>query len=218
MNSSIPLASKKAPIEKETSYIKEKSKEQHTTHFPKKKTKEVKLLEELLSICKKGATQLLLKEKTQKKEEIPLGMTPEIIAPLRKVDLFPETPTSSLMPIDALELIDQVCSEILVMETESSSQTTFILQGERFSNSSFYGAEITIEEFSTAPKLFNISIKTTDSAITIIQTQIAGFLNLLEKRDFSFGINRIDTSLQTESPTGKEKSDQDRQKDKKREQ
>lgn len=105
---------------------------------------------------------------------------------------------------ESLLLFDKMCSEMLVMTSESCSKTVLILQSTEFTNSPFYGAEVTLEEFSTAPKIFNVSIRANDSAIILIQSHLAGFMQLLEDRNFSFGINRIDTSILTGSSLSKE--------------
>ncbi len=206
--------------QKKTSSIDEENVAEFSSLLIPKEGKEVLLLKELRSICKKGASHILLKGKQKKTEDTILGMTPEILSPFRKIDTFTKSPIAPLPPAEAIELLDCLCSEMLVIQTETSSQTTFVLQSEQFAESSFYGAEITIEEFSTAPKLFNVSIKASDLAVTIIQTHLAGLLSLLEKRDFSFGINRIDTSLLTKTTTAKEREDADldREKDKERQQ
>ncbi len=206
--------------QKKTSPLDEENIAEFSSLLIPKEGKEVLLLKELRSICKKGASHILLKGKQKKIEDTTLEIIPESLSPFRKIETFAKSSTGPLPPAEAIEFLDRLCSEMLVTQTETSSQTTFVLESEQFAGSSFYGAEITIEEFSTAPKLFNVSIKASDLAVTIIQTHLAGLLNLLEKRDFSFGINRIDTSLLTKNTTTKEREDADldREKDKERQQ
>jgi hypothetical protein len=104
---------------------------------------------------------------------------------------------------------------MVVMQTESTSSTTFTLQGDAFASSPFKGATITIVEYSTAPKVFNVSITANETANNLLQTHMASFFQLLETRNFSFAIHRVDTHLSTDRwQEGKESSqsfDQDSQ-------
>ena len=148
----------------------------------------------------------------KKKEESPF-VTAEGSIPFLRPQLQLQEASSSISAIseESLLLFDKMCSEMLVMSSESCSKTTLTLQSKEFTHSPFYGAEITLEEFSTAPTIFNVSIKANESAIILIQSHLAGFMQLLEDRNFSFGINRIDTSIANEPFTSKKiKKNQDK--------
>lgn len=99
------------------------------------------------------------------------------------------------IPPEVLSLFDRICTEMLVMTSEASQKTTIALNGESFASSPFYGAEITIEEFSTAPKIFNVTITTPSQSASLLQAHLLHFSEILQARKFSFSINRIDTDL-----------------------
>ena len=147
--------------------------------------------------------QPIVKKKKPEDSQVTLLHIP---LPLIRPLLDSELSLSSVYSIssESLLLFDKMCSEMLVMNSESSSKTSIILESAEFIHSPFYGSEITIEEFSTAPKIFNVSIRTNESAVILIQSHMAGFMQLLEDRNFSFGINRIDTSINSESSLSKE--------------
>ncbi len=194
--------------------VKEKKETQaHTLvqSSTEKKEEQNSNLQEILDMCRKTLVQKLEEERVfsleeieeilEKKEEIPLGTLPEIIRALPFFLPIGQSSPSyviSAASVEALQFLDTLCCELLIMDSEGSSKTTVLLDNETFANSPFFGAEISMEEFSTAPKVFNVCIHAGDLATTLIQAHLAGFMELLQDRKFSFGINRIDTSLLSE--------------------
>lgn len=192
------------------------------------------LLEELLSLCKENINKKITPKKPKesppitfaeveffltegslpsqkqknKKIENDLSPVPEIPVPFLRPHLSGQyTIKTPSISEESMILLDKMCSEMLIMTSESSSKTILVLETKEFANSPFYGAELTLEEFSTAPKVFNISIRASTPAVTLIQTHLAGFMQLLQERNFSFGVNRIDTSISTKSSLSKKKQD-----------
>ncbi|MBS0627609.1 MAG: hypothetical protein JSS09_05300 [Verrucomicrobia bacterium] len=190
------------------------------------KKEEKHSLDLLLQLCKKGLINKIFEEKSsacEDSEEEPSEGIPsfcpfissDILSPLQAsspiVESLQEISSVATIPEECLQIIDKLCSEMLVMDFESCITTTFVLETQNFANSPFYGAKITISEYCTAPKIFNVSISAEESAITLLQTHMTGFFELLETRNFSFAIHKIDTHLSTDSwYKGKEK-DQDEQ-------
>ncbi len=203
----------------------------------KDKKQENRSLDLLLELCRQGLVSKLSKEKilfqeekevvveVEKEETIPTPISsptpspfilspPLYILPISPVlDPLPQISPISSIPDECLKIFDKLCSEMLVMDAESCITTTFVLETESFARSPFYGATVTIEEYSTAPKVFNVSITAQESAITLIETQMTGFFELLETRNFSFAIHKIDTHLSTDSWYKEKEREQDRDQD-----
>ena len=193
----------------------------------KDKKQENRSLDLLLELCRQGLVSKLSKEKILFQEEqeeveesVPtptlppspfvLSQPPLYILPISPVlDPLPKISPISAIPDECLKIFDKLCSEMLVMDAESCITTTFILETENFASSPFYGAKVTIEEYSTAPKVFNVSITAQESAITLIEAQMTGFFELLETRNFSFAIHKIDTHLSTDSWYKEKEQEQD---------
>lgn len=177
----------------------------HRESDPILQNKEAKaLLQDLLSLCKKNIADELTKEKTESEsqEDFEEEASPFIVVPWSSSPFTFQTPTSSssclmttasVFSEETLKFFDTVCNQLVFLENEGISRTTLSLDSEHLRDSPFYGARIVLEEFSTAPKLFNISITAGNQAITLIQTHLAGFMQLIEEKKFSFGVHRVDT-------------------------
>lgn len=110
-----------------------------------------------------------------------------------------------------VELFETLCTALTSLSTESFSQTTFYIKGESFKNSIFYGSEIEIKEYKTAPREFNILIKTSEVGAFLVQTHMQEFWKLFQEKKYSFTINRMETDLlqqdkQDEDPDANEDS------------
>ncbi len=186
---------------------------QNPLQVEKDKKKESKSLDLLMELCRQGLISKISTEKniSEDKSE-PIEKSPSPLSPFilsqAQLPFSPIAPiidpplqisSISTIPDECLKLIDKLCSEMLVMDAESCITTTFVLETENFINSPFYGTKITIEEYCTAPKVFNVSITAQESAITLIEAQMINFFELLETRNFSFAIHKIDTHLSTDS-------------------
>jgi len=129
-------------------------------------------------------------------EEAPLAEVPIPLSPLLSSSSFSsQSPVScsvSLSPT-VLNFFDTLSAHMLVMSIDNEESTTLFFQGEE--GSPFAGAKIVFQEFSTAPKIFNVTIHACEEAALLIQAHAAAFLELLQDRKFSFGINRMETAL-----------------------
>lgn len=112
-------------------------------------------------------------------------------------------------PHNVVALMEKVGSEMIVMTSEGSTKTTLVLDSEAFDSSLLKEAKITIEEFSSAPKIFNVKISAGPQAIELVRVHVEEFLKLFQERKFGFSINRIDTELTSSRPlfARKEKTD-----------
>ena len=99
---------------------------------------------------------------------------------------------------DLTYLMEKVSSEILIMQVDGISSTTFVLPENPNISSYLQGIEIQIDEFSTARNDFNIKIKGSFATICHISSHIPLFMKLFRERKFDFSINRIDMELSEE--------------------
>lgn len=110
---------------------------------------------------------------------------------------------------DIVSLMEKVGSEMIMMTSEGSTKTTLILNSEAFDSSILKEAKVTIEEFSSAPKIYNVKISAGPQAIELVRVHVEEFLKLFQDKKFGFSINRIDTELTSSRPlfSRKEKTD-----------
>ncbi len=209
------LSAKKALLD-----LKEKQESKSVKHRPPLQVEEDKNPQKrsfalLLELCKQGLVHKLSEEKIlngfEESEEDSLSSCCDP-SPFITSGALPDFPFISQLQADSkqvtasqaisescLQIFDKLCSEMLVMDAEACTKTTVVLQSEAFVGSAFYGAVVTIEEYSTAPKIFNVSITAAQDAVALLNAHMTVFFELLETRNFSFGIHRIDTHLSTDS-------------------
>lgn len=165
-----------------------------------------RLLEETEELPKERSSSRL-SSKEKKKEGKPRDETqpslPLFSTPYLSASSLPNTsvePTSQGCPPEIFAFMEKVASEMIVMTSEKSMKTTLILDKDVFGSTLLKEAEITIEEFSSAPKIFNVKITASPEAIARVRGHIEEFLKLFQERKFGFSINRIDTELSTSKP------------------
>jgi len=90
-------------------------------------------------------------------------------------------------------LFDKLVKELIVVHTDGVQETTFFLDSDAFKNSAFHGAKITITEYSTAPKVFNVEFSAQEAAIALFQSHAAELMISLQKQDLGFTVHRLET-------------------------
>jgi len=93
-------------------------------------------------------------------------------------------------------LFEKMASCMLVMSTSHEQETTLVLDSPNFASSSFFGTQITIREFSTAPKAFNIEILANPLALTMINASKNDLLTAFQRSNFNFTVHRLETHLE----------------------
>lgn len=165
-----------------------------------------------------------VEENREKKEGILPNSEPSSIKPRekKKEDILPPEPiltniqqatySPPLLPTGSgftsyqiSQLFDRMVGIITVMDASGIKTTEFILSGEEFAASIFYGARITITEYSTAPKAFNVQLSANPEAIALFQGSMPNLLANFESGNYAFRINRLDTSVLKERPLFKRK-------------
>ncbi|MBS0651600.1 MAG: hypothetical protein JSR93_10600 [Verrucomicrobia bacterium] len=99
------------------------------------------------------------------------------------------------MPAEIEALFEKMAGTMLVLSSSNESETTVFLDAPQFDRSPFYGTRITIKEFSTAPKAFNIEIASSALALNAIDVHKPALLSAFAKGDFNFSIGRLDTEI-----------------------
>lgn len=115
-----------------------------------------------------------------------------------------ESPFANLPP-QVQQLFEKMVGVMTVMNTTGVQETTISLDNPQFEKSVFYGAEIVITEFSSAPKAFNIELRGSENAMNLFAQNSQRILDEIQKNDYNFTVTRIDTSYLPKSKEEKRK-------------
>jgi hypothetical protein len=124
---------------------------------------------------------------------------------------FPPAPTLETLPPYAhldpqvMELFDRMAGVMTVMQTSGITETTITLNAPQFASSVFFGTQIIIQEFSTAPKAFNIQLNGTPQAVALFQGNADDLMAAFQAGNYNFRVNRLETGYLTERPLFKRK-------------
>ena len=129
---------------------------------------------------------------------------------ISEVELSSNAPVTSHFPIEIEELWGKLASASILMNHSQDRETTFILDT---NTSIFSGMRITIKEYSTAPKVFNIELApTSSSALSLIASHVPQLLNRFCQESCCFFFNYIIPELQSyEAPDHQKQDDEDNQ-------
>ncbi len=123
--------------------------------------------------------------------------------------------TACTLSLDMEAIFEKMAACMIVMNSSDERETTLFLEGSRFENSSLLGTQITIREFSSAPKAFNVEILSNPQALAMIDAAKSDLLAAFQNGNFLFTIHRLDTSLESDKERPvfyrKEGSDQGQQ-------
>ncbi len=116
------------------------------------------------------------------------------------IDAASQSPASAATEFSQeLEAIfERMASMMLVMSSAEETQTTLILDQPQFSSSPLYGTQITIREFSAAPKTFNIEIASNPNACHLLSSHAGALMAAFEAGNFSFRVHRFETHILTD--------------------
>lgn len=117
-----------------------------------------------------------------------------------QADALKERSIAATAQIEALfdKMVDSIthCMDLDIKETS-------VTLGEGFSNSCFNGATITITEYSSAPKIFNIALSASPEALTFFQASAADLVACFQKSKFDFQVNRCEADFSSNYVKGK---------------
>jgi len=152
-------------------------------------------------------------KETEKKQE-PTGPSLEVEtqSPGTQAGITPVQPEAAPSPLAApfahlppqiAQIFERMVGVMTVMNESGITETTINLDNPQYANSVFYGAQITISEFSTAPKEFNIELTGNQQALNLMEANAEELVAAFQAGKYNFKVNRIDLSQQR--PTGEVK-------------
>lgn len=146
------------------------------------------------------------KPKEKKKEEVPVSFEPLANIQPNQPSYQPSVlPTgSAFSSYQISQLFDRMAGVMTVMELSGTTETELTLSGEEFASSVFYGARITITEYSTAPKAFNVQLSANPEAVALFQGNMPNLLANFASGNYAFRIHRLETNVE-ERPLFKRK-------------
>lgn len=99
------------------------------------------------------------------------------------------------LSVEMEALFEKMASCMIVMNASNDIETTLFLDSANFASSSLFGTQITIKEFSTAPKAFNVEIISNPNAAAMIDAGKNSLLSHFQKGNFNFSVHRLDTHI-----------------------
>jgi hypothetical protein len=107
--------------------------------------------------------------------------------------------TAAALPVsnctEVAALFEKMAATMLIMDSAGERETTLILNSDQFATSALFGTRITIKEFSTAPKVFNIEIAADPTALNLLTTHKDALLAAFENHKLPYSVHRLDTEL-----------------------
>ncbi len=133
------------------------------------------------------------------------GKPPAVVQPLTTAlpggSSEPETPevlhaqnAYAKLPPEAQELFNRMVGVMTVMQLSGIQETSFILNMPQFASSVFFGTRIIIQEFSTAPQMYNVQFNGSPQAVSLAQKHTAGLMAAFQANRYNFRIHRFETN------------------------
>ncbi len=179
--------------------------------FKKEVTNNRSFDENLLHFFKEN--QPLLQELIQEEEETIAGVEMPYSSAL-SAHLNAASTSSAERPQAIDALFETMVSEVQFLHASGDSKTTFFLNGAEFAGSPFFGSQILIEEFSTAPKMFNITFVSGPQGASLFHMQIAALAQHFKQKDLPFSVHRLEVELAKEEESlwlSKERDNSDKE-------
>lgn len=149
-------------------------------------------------------------EKEKKKAEVGAVAAPAPQAPVLPeappILLAPQpaTPYTSLHP-QVMELFDRMVGTMSVMNLSGVTETVIDLSAEKFASSVFFGSQIIIREYSSAPLAYNIQINGSAQAVALLEKNAATLMAAFQHGNYTFRVHRLESGLLEERPKVKRK-------------
>ena len=100
-----------------------------------------------------------------------------------------------------LDMFERMVGVMTVLKSSGMTETTIHLTGPQFASSIFNGCQITIQEFSSAPKSFNIQFVGNPQAVQAFEAKIPMINTAFNTGNYDFKVNRLEANLtRTEGP------------------
>jgi hypothetical protein len=114
------------------------------------------------------------------------------------------TPYAIMNP-QVQDIFDRMVGVMTVMQASGMTETTITLNAPQFASSVFFGTQIIIQEFSTAPQAYNIQINGSAQAVALFQGNAEDLMAAFQSGNYNFRVNRLEMGYLTERPLFKRK-------------
>ncbi|MBI2811214.1 MAG: hypothetical protein HYX67_10345 [Candidatus Melainabacteria bacterium] len=114
-------------------------------------------------------------------------------------------PAYTTLTPQVMEMFDRMVGVMTVMNMTGMTETVITLNSPQFASSVFFGSQIIIQEFSTAPKAFNIQLNGSQQAVALFQGNTDDLMAAFQAGNYNFRVNRLETGYLTERPLFKRK-------------
>lgn len=142
-------------------------------------------------------------------EEEPENLEGIAPPPSMTIHTLPSSATEALRacPPPVHALFEEVLEKIQVVHNDGDTHVSFFFTSTSPKHALLAGTRITIREFSTAPKVFNIEIATlSTTAQQLIQAHGASLLQAFHQGSFPFSVERLDIEFETQSESQEDSS------------
>lgn len=112
---------------------------------------------------------------------------PDVIPP----QISAATPYAALHP-QVWDLFERMVGVMTIMTSSGISETTINLTGDQFKASPFFGTQIVIREYATAPKNFNIEMLIPSQVTKTVERNYNDLLAAFQAGNYTFKVNRLE--------------------------
>lgn len=137
-------------------------------------------------------------EEAEEDEKAPLMAAPHT-SPTPFCAIYSPTSEKGVAPIapspQVAEIFDHIATRLTFIDEKGIQETTIELTDPHYAKSPFYGATITIREYSTAPKTFNVYLTASSVAVSLFQTHASALIEAFPYGKGKFSIHRYETHL-----------------------
>jgi hypothetical protein len=194
----------KRPQEEATGALFQRIGQQEKSLSPQKKAEELEAEEKQISSAptsksKEGDTE---GDRERKKKEEDhhlfsedLGMpTPQIVIG-GDVPVAPTAPPAyTSMSSLVLDLFERMVGVMTIISDSKMTETVITLNSPQFASSVFSGAQIIIQEYTSAPKAFNIQFNSDNpKAVALFQGNADDLMAAFQYGNYNFRVNRLET-------------------------
>ncbi|HEY2810743.1 MAG TPA: hypothetical protein VGJ00_05090 [Rhabdochlamydiaceae bacterium] len=149
------------------------------------------------------ASDYLEQEKKEEEEVEGIAATAGQMAPPAFIPA-PEAPAPinpyTLLHPEVMDLFDKMVGVISVMSASGVTETVVTLNAPKFASSVFFGAQIIIHEYKSAPLAYNIQINGTPEALSLFQGNAQDLMAAFQYGNYAFRVNRLETGLLAKPP------------------
>lgn len=188
---------------------KKKPEEAKLEKKPEKKKKEAEAVaEEAVAPARAEPGVKGLEEKKEGKDAVAQPTAPPTPPPQHMMMAPPAPPPGTagappppytVLSQEMLKFFERMVGVMTVMSTSGIRETTVNLSAPQYASSPFFGAEIVVREYSTAPLAFNISINASPEAVGLLNDNVGALMQSFrygfQQGGNRFNVNRIETGV-----------------------